>query len=510
MARQNKTKTPKNLLAEKARLEHRLAQLRAQLSLQTDLLELSRRFASFPVLNPNPVLEVDLAGAITFANPAAHQILEQLGLDPANVNAILPTDLDRILRDWDQKSVLSIDREIRLQGKIFRETVALVPELRVAHICVHDITEHKRAEEALASSNRKIAQIVESINDTFVVLDRNWNFIYASKAAGDMVGVQRDQLLGQNIWTSFPNLVGTVAEENYRAAMEKGETRQFEMFGPNSDKFLNIRVYPSEEGISILTTDITERKQAEAALRAAMLRIRNLNADLEQRAHELAIANEELERLATSLALDLRAPLISLRGISHVLAQDYGAQLPPQAQPLLQVIHANAEEMEDLTQGLLRLMHVTRQPLRKQELNLEEIVRAAWAELQAEWKGRPVELTIGNLPACRADSLLLKQVWANLLSNALQATRHRDPARIEIGARPEGKRNVHFVRDNGVGFDMSYAGAIFRAFQRYHHQEEWGGSGIGLAIVESIVRRHGGRVWAESAVDEGATFYFEL
>jgi light-regulated signal transduction histidine kinase (bacteriophytochrome) len=255
-------------------------------------------------------------------------------------------------------------------------------------------------------------------------------------------------------------------------------------------------------GIAVLT-DVTQRKLAGE-------RIRRLNEGLEQRAGELEVANEELERLATSLALDLRSPLVSIHSLSHVIAQDYGAQLPPQAQQLFQLIHANAEEMEELTQGLLQLMHVTRQTLRKQELNPEEIVRAAWAELQPEREGRQVELAVGGLPPCVADPLLLKQVWSALLSNALQATRDKQQACIEVGARPEEKRMVYFVKDNGMGFDMSYAGTIFRAFQRYHRPEEWAGSGVGLAVVDTIIRRHGGRVWAEGAVNEGATFNFEV
>lgn len=256
--------------------------------------------------------------------------------------------------------------------------------------------------------------------------------------------------------------------------------------------------------------NITARKRAEESLQAAMHRIQKLNEDLEQRAGELEVANEDLERLATSLALDLRSPLVSLQSVSRLIAQDYGAELPPQAQRLFQLIDANAEEMDQLTQGLLQMMRVTRQTLRKQELNPEEIVRAALTELSPECEGRQVEFTVGHLPSCRADPLLLKQVWVNLLSNALKFTRPRDQARIEIGARPEGNGIVYFVKDNGVGFDMSYAGTIFRAFQRYHHAEEWGGTGVGLAIVESIVRRHGGRVWAEGVVKEGATFYFAL
>jgi signal transduction histidine kinase len=259
-----------------------------------------------------------------------------------------------------------------------------------------------------------------------------------------------------------------------------------------------------------LEREVTERKQAEAALREAMHRIQSLNTDLQARAAELEVANEELERLAASLALDLRSPLIAINSMTRMIAQDYGAQLPAQTQHLFELIRGNTEEMDQLTQGLAKLMRITRQPVQKRFVNPEEVVRDVLKELESDCAGRQVVTKVGPLAACQADPLLLKQIWVNLLSNALKFTRTRQIAQIEIGSRPEGDRVAYFCKDNGVGFDMSYAGTIFQPFQRFHHPEEWGGSGVGLAIVEGIVRRHGGRVWAESEVDKGATFYFTL
>jgi signal transduction histidine kinase len=355
----------------------------------------------------------------------------------------------------------------------------------------------------------------------FITRDPGSETITGNRAARELVELPLSANLSKSAlekerpmgWQEMRNGVPVAAQDLPLQRAARGqEVRDYEMdlvFQDGTVKSVVGNATPLRDadgnpqgGIAVLM-DVTARKLAEE-------RVLRLNEDLEERARDLDVANEELERLATSLALDLRSPLVSLQSVSHVVAQDYGTQLPPGAQQLFQLIHANAQEMEELTQGLLRLMRVTRQTLRKQELYPEEIVRAAWADLQTEGRAPQVEMTVDHLPTCHADPLLLKQVWANLLSNALQATRRREYARIEIGAHLEGNRTVYFVRDNGVGFDMAYAGIIFRAFQRYHRPEDWDGSGVGLAIVERIIRRHGGRVWAEGVVNEGATFYFEV
>lgn len=248
--------------------------------------------------------------------------------------------------------------------------------------------------------------------------------------------------------------------------------------------------------------DITARKHAEQE-------IARLNRHLAEQANELRVANEGLEAFNLSLAQDLRAPLVLIRDMTSLILKDH-PQLPSKVQDLFQLIRGNTEEMDELTQGLLMVSQIPTQTLHRQTVAPEELVRAAWDELQAERAGRLVELTVGTLPAGQADPVLLEQVWVNLLANALKFTRDREVAHIEIGARQENGRTVYFIRDDGVGFDMAYAREIFRPFQRFHGSHEFEGSGVGLAIVERIIRRHGGRVWAEAQVDQGATFYFTL
>lgn len=231
-----------------------------------------------------------------------------------------------------------------------------------------------------------------------------------------------------------------------------------------------------------------------------------------ERTAELEAANRELEAFAYSVSHDLRAPLRAIDGFSRILLDEFSPQLPERAQHYLDSARKNAVQMGCLIDDLLAFSKLGRQPLRKQPIAPAELVRQALQELPFDEEGRQVEITVGDLPACEGDPSLLKQVLINLLSNGFKYTRTREIARIEIGALAAMDRGipVYYVRDNDVGFDMRYADKLFGVFQRLHGAQEFPGSGVGLAIVQRIVHRHGGRVWAEAALNQGATFYFVL
>jgi signal transduction histidine kinase len=247
----------------------------------------------------------------------------------------------------------------------------------------------------------------------------------------------------------------------------------------------------------------TRRQRAEEA-------VNKLNEDLDRRATELEAANKELEAFSYSVSHDLRAPLRAIDGFSRILMEDYAPQLTPEALRYLKLVRNNTGQMGKLVDDLLAFSRLSRQEPRKQSVKTTALVRQALDELGAETNGRQVEFKVTEMPECQADPNLLKQVWINLLSNALKYTRQHDPARIEIGWKKENDEQVFFVKDNGVGFDMQYAHKLFGIFQRLHRSEDYEGTGVGLAIVQRIVHRHGGRVWAQGQVDDGATFYFSL
>jgi light-regulated signal transduction histidine kinase (bacteriophytochrome) len=197
-------------------------------------------------------------------------------------------------------------------------------------------------------------------------------------------------------------------------------------------------------------------------------------------------------------------------GFSQAVLEDYGDLLPAAGRDQLLTIRRGAQRMGHLIDDLLAFSRLNRAPLTRRPVNTERIVRGALAELAAQRAGRNVDLRTGVLPGCSGDRALLKQVWLNLISNALKYTRKREQAEVEIGCLKTDGTDTFFVRDNGTGFDLRYAEKLFGVFQRFHRAEDYEGTGVGLAIVRRIVERHGGRVWAEAVVDRGATFYFTL
>ncbi len=252
-----------------------------------------------------------------------------------------------------------------------------------------------------------------------------------------------------------------------------------------------------------LKREIAERKLIEE-------QVQDLNRDLERHAADLEAVNRELEAFSYSVSHDLRTPVATIGEFSRLLLKDYGARLPEEGQRFLRLIHEEAGAMDRLIQDLLSLSRATRQPLKKEEVPPNELVSRVLEELRNTQAGRDIEIVVDSLPPCAADPILLKQVWVNLLSNAFKFTRHCARARIQIGSVVQDGHTAYFVKDNGVGFDSEHADRLFGVFQRFHSEEDYEGTGIGLAIVERILRRHGGRIWAEAEVNKGATLYFTL
>ena len=249
------------------------------------------------------------------------------------------------------------------------------------------------------------------------------------------------------------------------------------------------------------------RREAEEELQV-------INEELEMRVRErtaeLEATNQELESFSYSVAHDLKTPIRAIEGFSRMLMGEHADKLDAEALRLLKVICTNTKIMAQLINDLLGLSRLTRQPMRKTDIHLGDMARQVFERLKSQAPGRNLQLTVNDLPTAYGDHSLLYQVMMNLLGNAIKYTSSRETALIEVGGRTDGNENIYYVKDNGIGFDERYIDKLFGPFQRLHGLEEYEGTGIGLAIVQRIIQKHGGRVWAEGKVDAGATFYFAL
>jgi light-regulated signal transduction histidine kinase (bacteriophytochrome) len=245
------------------------------------------------------------------------------------------------------------------------------------------------------------------------------------------------------------------------------------------------------------------REQLEKALKESEEKVSRLT-------QQLADANKELEMLSYSISHDLRAPLRAIKGFSEALLEDYKTKLDEDGRRYLDIIVGGSKQIGKLIEGVLNYSRLGRQEMQFSEVNMAELVRAMGIEFQAKFPARKIDFRFHPMPNANGDFILLRYVWAVLMDNAVKFTAPREPALIELTGRSEPGENVYEIKDNGVGFDMKYAEKLFGVFQRFHSEKDFEGAGIGLAIAQRLVRRHNGRMWADSKVGEGSTFRFAL
>jgi PAS domain S-box-containing protein len=393
------------------------------------------------------------------------------------------------------------------------DTVRLLHELRVHQIELE--MQNEQLQQARAKAETFLAQytdLYEFAPAGYLTLDREGTIRLVNLTSVRLLGVERSRLVkrrfGQFVAESDRRVFSDFLEKVFASqAKESCEvTLPQEGSQPLVVRIEGTRSADGQECRAVVL-DITARKRAEEE-------IRKLNADLEQRVRDrtaaLEVANQELEAFSYSVSHDLRAPLRAMDGFSMALLEDCAGRLDEAAQDHLQRIRAGSQRMAELIDDLLNLSQVIRTEMRRERVDLTVMAEEIGAELRRLQPDREVNLVVAPALVADADVRMLRMVLNNLLDNAWKFTAQRTPACIEVGAREEDGQRAFFVRDNGAGFDMAYAGKLFGAFQRLHSTQEFAGTGIGLAIVQRIIHRHRGRVWAEGAVGQGATFYFTL
>jgi len=384
-----------------------------------------------------------------------------------------------------------------------------------------DITAKRAAEETQWKWDEEVRQseirfrlLIDAVKDYAIIsLDANGLVASWNSGAQRLKGYSAEEIIGQHVERLYLREDverGKLAEELRRAAAE----------GHVDDEGWRVRKDGSRFWAEIVTTalrgadgeligfvkidkDISSRRAAEE-------QIHELNSQLTQRVDELGSVNRELEAFSYSVSHDLRAPLRHMDGFAHILKEEHSANMVPEAMRYLDRILEAATHMGLLIDDLLNLAQIGRRELKREKVQITSVVKQAIAELPVEAKERNIEWRIEPLAELSCDSGLLKLVFTNLLANAVKFTRKQAISVIEVGSRVADGVPTIFVRDNGVGFDPQYADKLFGVFQRLHRQEDFEGTGIGLATVQRIVRRHGGEIWAESQLNSGTTFFFTL
>lgn len=501
-------------------------------SLRDLMAEESSLYRDVISCSPNAVIGVDLDGYLLFWNPAAERIFGWTSAEV--VGSRLPfvpeghwsefeasiarveagetlVGVERIRRHRDGH-----DLHVRLSAAPFRDASGRV----VGSLAfLEDITPQVDTVSHLLASERRFRQMFMSAAVGISVTEVDGRYREANPAFCRLLGYREEELRGRNFQSiTYPeDLEETVL---YHRRLIAGEIRSYVLekrYVRKDGSLMWCRISvtlvrgPDDEPdyLVAVTEDVTKRREAEASLRRLNL---ELEKRISERTAELERINEELEAFTYSVSHDLRAPLRAIDGWAQAVIEDYEKVLDEPGRQMLQRQRAASQRLGCLIDDLLRLSRVTRQSFQRQSVDPSELVMRVWQEVAGNLDTRVSAVPqIGELPKCDADPELLEHVFSNLLSNAAKFSQHEPEPRIEIGSIPDEKDGVaYFVRDNGAGFDARYADKLFQPFQRLHSDREFLGTGVGLAIVQRVIHRHGGRIWAESEVGRGATFFFTI
>lgn len=453
----------------------------------------------------------------TYTDPKDEQFALSLGADRFIVKPKEPEVLLEIIADLldesreekggKRRSLKMPDTVLMREysESLFRKLEHKMSELETANRLL------KEKELALGNSIRSWQITFDAMNDAISLIGLDGKILRCNTAMAKLVGRQIKDVLGQNCFTLIHGTSKPIPECPIVRMKLSGQREIIEFL--QNDRWLHVIVDPllDNEGSMIggvhIIRDITERKKVEEELKKHREHLEDLVGD---RTTKLEAMNKELESFSYSVSHDLRAPLRHLTGFARLLTEKLSENLDEEGKRYLQVISDSAVKMSRLIDDILLFSRMGRTEMRKISIDMNALVKEALGELETEVQGRDILWDIGELPGVEGDPTMLRLVIINLVTNALKFTRTRKQGIIAIKAAAKKREIVFTVKDNGVGFDMKYGDKLFSIFQRLHREEDFEGTGIGLAHVKRLVHRHGGRVWAEGAVNEGATFSFSL
>ncbi|HVO66239.1 MAG TPA: GAF domain-containing protein [Syntrophales bacterium] len=531
----------------------------------TDISEITKaeaemaRLASFPSLNPNPISEVDFKGVVHYLNPAAERLFPDLR--QRGVGHPWLADWGSVVRTFSTGGKKVIIREVNVGGRWCEQTMYFVEDTERIRIYGMDITERKKKEEELNKLNRTLRAmsnsnhaLLRSTNETeylneicrIVMEDCGHAMVWIGYAEDDegktvrpvaYAGFDEGYIEKLNItWADTERgrgPTGTAIRTGKPAgcanmltdplfalwrkdALERGYTSSMVLpLMAAGRAFGAITIYSRKpEAFSEDEVRLLSELAGDLAFGITMMKFRIAHAKSQEKLKEhtaqLEAANKELESFSYSVSHDLRAPLRAIDGYARMILKKYGDKFNEDALTKFNIIRSSIHMMGQLIDDLLTFSRLGRKHMSVSKIDIEALIGDVWKEQQAVNPDRNINFTVNSIPPGYADRTLIKQVYTNLLSNAVKFTKFRDPAYIEVGGHVDENENIYYVKDNGVGFDMTYYNKLFGVFQRLHNADDFEGTGIGLATVQRIISRHGGRVWAEGKVDKGATFFFSL